>query len=71
MIFDKIGKIKNNFYMLGTPAMPVYLVDADNPAIFDAGLAFLGQLYAEDIKKILGSRPLEYCFSSSSWVKQY
>jgi glyoxylase-like metal-dependent hydrolase (beta-lactamase superfamily II) len=66
MIFDKTGKIENNFYMLGTPAMPVYLVNADKPAIFDAGLAFLGQLYAEDIKMILGSRPLEYCFLTHS-----
>ena len=52
--------------MLGTPAMPVWLLDTDKPAIYDAGLAFLGPLYAEEIKKILGTRPLEYCFITHS-----
>lgn len=66
MVFDKTGKITNNLYMLGIPAMPVYLMDADKPAVFDAGLAFLGQRYVEDIKKILGPRPLEYCFLTHS-----
>jgi len=66
MVFDKTGKITNNLYMLGIPAMPVYLMDAEKPAVFDAGLAFLGQRYVEDIKKILGPRPLAYCFLTHS-----
>ncbi len=66
MIITQTGKIINNLYMLGTPAMPVWLLDTDKPAIFDAGLAFLGPLYAEEIRKILGTRPLEYCFLTHS-----
>jgi glyoxylase-like metal-dependent hydrolase (beta-lactamase superfamily II) len=66
MVVNSTGKVINDLYMLGTPVMPVYLMDGDTPAIFDAGLAFLGDLYARAIKKILGPRPLEYCFLTHS-----
>ena len=49
MIFKDTGKIIDDLYMVGTPAMPVYLLDGEKPAIFDAGLAFLGKIYAEEI----------------------
>ena len=66
MIFNKTGKIIENLYMVGPPAMPVYLLDGEKPAIFDAGLAFLGRIYADGIRKILGSRDLQYCFLTHS-----
>ena len=52
--------------MVGTPAMPVYLLDGERPAIFDAGLAFLGKIYAAGIRQILGRRNLQYCFLTHS-----
>ncbi len=52
--------------MVGHPAMPVYLLDGPVPAIFDAGLAFLGRLYAKGIREIIGRRDLHYCFLSHS-----
>ena len=56
MIIKETGKIIEGLYMVGPPAMPVYLLDGAKPAIFDAGLAFLGKIYAAGIRQILGRR---------------
>jgi len=61
VIIHFTGKIADDLYMLGTPYMPIYLLDAERPAIFDAGLAFLGNLYVEAIKGVLGDRQPAYC----------
>lgn len=66
MIVNRSGKIIDDLYMVGHPAMPVYLLDCEKPVIFDAGLAFLGNLYADGIREIIGSRDLHYCFLSHS-----
>ncbi len=66
MIIKNTGKIIDDLYMVGTPVMPVYLLDGEKPAIFDAGLAFLGKIYADGIRQILGHRNLQYCFLSHS-----
>jgi glyoxylase-like metal-dependent hydrolase (beta-lactamase superfamily II) len=66
MIIRNTGKIIDDLYMVGTPAMPVYLLDGEKPAIFDAGLAFLGKIYADGIRQILGRRNLQYCFLTHS-----
>ena len=52
--------------MLGHPAVPVYLLDGRDPAIFDAGYSCLGQTYVRQIRKILGDRSPDYCFLSHS-----
>ena len=51
MIIDKTGKIVGSFFMLGHPGVPVYLIDGDEPALFDAGFSCLGELYIQEIKK--------------------
>jgi len=66
MIINRTGKIIDDLYMVGHPAMPVYLLDGEKPAIFDAGLTFLGPLYTEGIREIIGRRDLHYCFLSHS-----
>jgi len=66
MIFKNTGKIIDDLYMVGPPAMPVYLLDGEKPAIFDAGLAFLGKIYADGIRQVLGRRNLQYCFLTHS-----
>ncbi len=66
MIIKNAGKIIDGLYMVGPPAMPVYLLDGEKPAIFDAGLAFLGNIYADGIRQILGRRNLHYCFLTHS-----
>jgi 2-aminobenzoylacetyl-CoA thioesterase len=66
MIINNTGQIIDGFYMVGTPAMPVYLLDGEKPAIFDAGLAFFGKIYADGIRQVLGRRNLQYCFLTHS-----
>ena len=66
MIIGNIGRVVEDLYMVGHPAMPVYLLDGPKPAIFDAGLAFLGRLYVAGIRAIIGRRNLHYCFLSHS-----
>ena len=66
MIIKNTGKIIDGLYMVGTSVMPVYLLDAEKPAIFDAGLAFFGKIYADGIRQILGRRNPQYCFLTHS-----
>ena len=66
MIINKTGQIIEDFYSIGHSAIPVFLMDGACPVIFDAGFSFLGETYAADIKKILGSRQPEYLFLTHS-----
>jgi glyoxylase-like metal-dependent hydrolase (beta-lactamase superfamily II) len=66
VITDRIGEIAHNVHMVGHRAVPVFLVDGDRPALFDAGLAFLGPVYAGQIKRILGGRQPSWCFLTHS-----
>jgi glyoxylase-like metal-dependent hydrolase (beta-lactamase superfamily II) len=62
MIFDKTGKVVDDFYVLGHTWMPTYLLDGDQPVIFEAGLACLGRVYEESIKAVLDRRQPEILF---------
>jgi glyoxylase-like metal-dependent hydrolase (beta-lactamase superfamily II) len=66
MIIKNTGRIIDGLYMVGTPAMPIYLLVGEKTAIFDAGLTFLGKLYADGIREKLGRRNLHYCFLTHS-----
>jgi glyoxylase-like metal-dependent hydrolase (beta-lactamase superfamily II) len=66
MIIHNTGKIIEDLYTIYSPDLPVYLLDGEKPAIFDAGFSFLGQKYVEEIKKVLGTREPYYCFLSHS-----
>ncbi|OGP59050.1 MAG: hypothetical protein A2V65_12700 [Deltaproteobacteria bacterium RBG_13_49_15] len=61
MIYSRTGKIDEDFYVLGHPAVPIYLMDGLQPIIFDAGFTILGEHYISEIEKILGSRSPAYC----------
>ena len=66
MVVDQIGELANGVHMLGHRAVPIYLVDGDRPALFDAGLAFLGPEYARQIRHVLGDRQPTWCFLTHS-----
>jgi len=66
MVVDQIGELANGVHMLGHRAVPVYLVDGDRPALFDAGLSFLGPVYARQIRRVLGDRQPAWCFLTHS-----
>lgn len=62
MIINQTGKIRDRFYYLGHPDVPVFLLDGRRPVIFDAGFTALGLRYIEDIRSVLGRRQPAYCF---------
>lgn len=62
MIHHQRGKIVDDFYALGHPAIPVYLLDGPSPVIFDAGFTMLGDFYIGEIERILGERQPAFCF---------
>jgi len=62
VIFSQTGKICDDFFVVGHPAVPVYLLDGPQPVIFDAGFTLLGELYTTEIENILGNRAPAFCF---------
>ncbi len=56
MIHLQAGEIAPGFHVLGTMAIPVYLLDGPEPALFDAGVSSLGPAYVRHARKILGRR---------------
>jgi 2-aminobenzoylacetyl-CoA thioesterase len=57
-----IGGISDRFYILGTPDVPVFLLDGLHPVLFDAGFRAFAGLYEQDAGRILGGRAPEYLF---------
>jgi len=66
MRFDGTGKIADDFYVLGSPHVPVYLLDGASPVLFEAGLTALSKVYEEDIRKVLNNRAPAYLFLTHS-----
>lgn len=66
MIIEQTGCVVDKLYMLGNPAIPVYLLDGERPAIIDAGFSFLGHHYADAISEVLGNRTPAYCLLTHS-----
>ena len=66
MIISQTGQIADGFYVLGHPAIPVFLLDGEQPTIIDAGFSFLGHLYAREISKVLGNRHPARCLLTHS-----
>ncbi len=62
MIFQTTGRVVDDFYVLGMNSVPSYLLDGSCPAIFDAGLTFLGKFYEESARVVLGERKPRYLF---------
>jgi 2-aminobenzoylacetyl-CoA thioesterase len=62
MRIDTGGYIEKGLHVIGPPGMPVYLVDAPLPALFDAGMTVFAQCYVNDIRAVLGTRTPAYLF---------
>ena len=62
MQFDTVGQVARDFYVTGTPGVPVYLLDGPRPALFDAGMTVYAFSYVNDIQSILGERKPSYLF---------
>jgi 2-aminobenzoylacetyl-CoA thioesterase len=58
MIFKGTGAASDNFFVIGNAQFPVYLMDNQQPVLFEGGVTAAGKLYADGIKSILqGRRP--------------
>ena len=66
MIFRKKGKIDDNFYIIGSSVVPVFLLDGPQPVLFDGGFTALTRYYEQDIKEILKDRAPAYLFITHS-----
>ena len=67
MIKESKGKITEEFYALGNPALPSYLLLGDSPVLFDSGMTVMGPLYLQDLKEYLGDpNGLTYLFLTHS-----
>lgn len=64
MIFNKTGRVTDDFYVLGHPWTPVYLLNGQRPVLFEAGFTCLGRIYEEAIRAVLGRRRPKALFIS-------
>lgn len=62
MIFKGTGEVRHGLHVLGTKDMPVYLIKAQRPVLFDAGLSRLGRVYERAIRADLGEVRPEILF---------
>lgn len=68
MFIDWKGKVEDKFYVLGHPAVPVYLLDGKRPVLFDAGFTGLSKIYKREISQVLGDRsPYLLLLTHSHW----
>ena len=67
MIKESKGKITDEFYALGSPALPSYLLLGESPVLFDSGMTVMGPLYLQGLKQYLGDpKRLTYLFLTHS-----
>ena len=59
---DRTGEIGYGLYWVGEAGIPVFVLDGDRPALFDAGFACMGNIYADEIEKVLVGRSPAYLF---------
>lgn len=62
MIFQKAGKIAQDFHVLGVSTIPSYLWSGSFPVLFDSGISCLGGIYAKAARNVLGKRHPEILF---------
>lgn len=54
MIIEKAGRIAEGLHALADIDLPAWLVAAETPSLFDAGITFMGPAYLKEIRQILG-----------------
>jgi len=54
LIFNRTGEVGKGLYVLGSSYGPIYLLKAEKPVIFDAGVVKLGKIYEDEIGAALG-----------------
>lgn len=60
------GKIAQELYLLGNIAYPSFLINTDEPVMFDAGVSPMGPFYLKDLKDILCAPTMHTMFFTHS-----
>ena len=55
MVDKSKGKITENLYAIGNEGLPTFLLTGQVPVLFDAGMAFMGPTYFQDLEAHLGN----------------
>jgi len=81
VIFDRTGEVRDGLYVLGSAAVPIYLLDGPCPVIFDGGLTCLGDTYVKAVREVLGGRTpfclflthvhFDHCGAVSRLLREY
>jgi glyoxylase-like metal-dependent hydrolase (beta-lactamase superfamily II) len=67
MILNSQGKITDHLHAVGGPELPAYLLLGERPALFDAGMTFMGPTYLRELARLLDDpQRLEYNFLTHS-----
>jgi 2-aminobenzoylacetyl-CoA thioesterase len=54
MIFRKTGEVRDGFFVIGSPQVPLYLLKSENPVLIEGGVSLLGEVYRRDLAERLG-----------------
>jgi glyoxylase-like metal-dependent hydrolase (beta-lactamase superfamily II) len=54
VIIESKGKIAEGLFAIGDAGLPAYLLMGEVPALFDAGMTFMGPAYLRDLRTLLG-----------------
>lgn len=54
MIKENSGKIAERLYAIGNPSLPAFLLLGEKPALFEAGMTFMGPTYLKELNTHLG-----------------
>jgi glyoxylase-like metal-dependent hydrolase (beta-lactamase superfamily II) len=54
MIKESNGKISDRLYAIGNPGLPAFLLLGKKPALFEAGMTFMGPAYLKELNAYLG-----------------
>jgi 2-aminobenzoylacetyl-CoA thioesterase len=61
LIIQQSGEVLPGFHVLYPADVPVFLLDGDQPVLFDAGFSCLARMYEGQIRRILGDRGPAWC----------
>lgn len=56
MFFTTTGEAAAGLHVIGSREVPCYLLDGEEPVLFDSGFAALGPAYLQDIQAVLGTQ---------------
>jgi 2-aminobenzoylacetyl-CoA thioesterase len=60
MIFSETGEVRDGFFVIGSPHVPLYLLKSEKPVLIEGGISLLGEIYRKDVVDRLGKASPEW-----------